>query len=197
MNNVNNDINDDLNRTIEALKHFINIDDCDIYELRKEYVILSSTKHYYDKCKKLLDKYPDEISLGKHMKVYTAYYKWRSTIGIGMSLDSELASKLYSEYCSSSSEIHQYFIKAFNLLTGPLYYNNLIKEVHIGEFDLESNDLDYLAESHKEDIDNRLKNLEKSFEKIISLSKNKKFTDMIDTVIQSYTNCLLTITYND
>ena len=34
MNNVNNDINDDLNRTIEALKHFINIDDCDIYELR-------------------------------------------------------------------------------------------------------------------------------------------------------------------
>ena len=61
MYNVNNDTENDLNKTIKALKHFVNMDDCDINELKKEHVILSSTKHYYEKCKELLDKYPDEI----------------------------------------------------------------------------------------------------------------------------------------
>ena len=63
MYNVNNDINDDLNRTIETLNHFVNMDDCNINELKKEHVILSSTKHYYEKCKEFLDKYPEDICL--------------------------------------------------------------------------------------------------------------------------------------
>ena len=75
MNNINNDVNNDLNKTIEALKHFVNTDDYDIEELKKEHVILSITKYYYEKCKEFLDKYPDEIPLGKHVKVFTAYYK--------------------------------------------------------------------------------------------------------------------------
>ena len=188
--------NEELDKEIAKTKSILtligNIHNKDLDEIKR---ITDCKKYYYEKCKELLDKYPDHIKIGKYVKACIYYLD--TELSIDLSLDSELASKLYSEYCSSSSEIHQYFIKAFNFLTEPLCYNNLIKEVHIGEFDLESNDWDYLAESHKEDIDNRLKNLEKSFEKIISLSKNKKFTDMLDTVIESYTNCLFTITYND
>ena len=36
MNNISNDVNNDLNKTIEALNHFVNIDDCDIEELKDE-----------------------------------------------------------------------------------------------------------------------------------------------------------------
>ena len=188
--------NEELDKEIAKTKSILtligNINDKDLDEIKR---VTDCKKYYYEKCKELLDKYPNKIKLGKYVEAYIYYLD--TELGIDLSLTSELASKLYSEYCSSSSEIHQYFIKAFNLLTKPFHYNNLVTEVHIEEFDLESNDWDYLAESHKEDIDNRLKNLEKSFENIIILSKNKKFADMLDTVIESYTNCLLTITYND
>ena len=188
--------NEELDKQIAKTKSILtligNINNKDLDEVKR---VTDCKKYYYEKCKELLDKYPDKIKLGKYVEACIYYLD--TELSIDLSLNSELASKLYSEYCSSSSEIHQYFIKAFNLLTKPFHYNNLVTEVHIEEFDLESNDWDYLAESHKKDIDNRLKNLEKSFENIIILSKNKKFTDMLDTVIESYTNCLLTITYND
>ena len=189
MNNVNNNINDDLNRTIEALKHFVNMDECDIHELRKEHMILSSTKHYYEKCKELLDKYPEEISLGKHVKVYTAYYKWRSTIGIYMSLDDDLVENLYGRYFISYNDIYEYFTTIFNMLTSCNSYEKLLDEFSINDMNFEEwCDPDSFIKK----IDIIIYRLEENFEELIKLSKDEKFTTMLDTLIENYTNYLLT-----
>lgn len=189
MNNINNDVNNDLNKTIEALKHFVNIDDCDIEELKKERVILSITKYYYEKCKELLDKYPDEIPLGKHVKVFTAYYKWRSTICVGMSLNDDIADNLYGRYYVSYDDIYVYFRNLLNMLITRNCYDKVLDDFSIDDMDFsEWCDSPSLIQK----IDIRINRLEENFEELIKLSKDAKFTNMLDTLIENYTDYLMT-----
>ena len=189
MNNINNDVNNDLNKTIEALKHFVNIDDYDIEELKKEHVILSITKYYYEKCKEFLDKYPDEIPLGKHVKVFTAYYKWRSTICVGMSLDDDIVENLYGRYFGSYDYIYVYFRNLLNMLITRNCYDKILDDFSIdnlafGEW--------YDRSALIQKIDIRINRLEENFEELIKLSKDAKFTNMLDTLIENYTDYLMT-----
>ena len=194
MYNVNNDINDDLNKTIEILKHFVNVDDCNIHELRKEHAILSSTKYYYEKCKELLDKYPNEIPLGKHVKVFTAYYKWRSTICVGMSLNDDIVENLYGRYYVSYDDIYVYFGNLLNMLITHNCYDKLIDEFSIDDMDFsEWCDSSSLIQK----IEIRINRLEENFEELIKLSKDAKFTNMLDTLIENYTDYLMTSKENE
>lgn len=194
MNNINNDVNNDLNKTIEALKHFVNIDDCDIEELKKERVILSITKYYYEKCKELLDKYPDEIPLGKHVTVYTAYYKWRSTICVGMSLDEDIVENLYGRYFGSYDYIYVYFRNLLNMLITRNCYDKILDDFSIDNLGFgEWYDRSALIQK----IDIRINRLEENFEELIKLSKDAKFTNMLDTLIENYTDYLMTSKEDD
>ena len=189
MNNINNDVNNDLNKTIEALEHFVNIDDYDIEELKKEHVILSITKHYYEKCKEFLDKYPDESPLGKHVKVFTAYYKRRSTICVGMSLDDDVTNNLYERYYVSYDGIYIYFGNLLNMLITHNCYDKIIDEFSIDDMDFSEW---YNRSALIQKIDIRINRLEENFEELIKLSKDAKFTNMLDTLIENYTDYLMT-----
>lgn len=189
MYSVNNNIEDDLNKTIKALKHFVNMDDCDINELKKEHVILSSTKHYYEKCKELLDKYPDEIPLGKHVTVYTAYYKWRSTICVGMSLNDDIAENLYGSYYTSYEDIYVYFENLLNMLITHNWHDKVLDDFSIDNLNFSEW---YDQASFIQTIDNSINRLEENFEELIKLSKDAKFTNMLDTLIENYTDYLMT-----
>lgn len=189
MYNVNNNIEDDLNKTIEILKHFVNMDDCDINELKKEHVILSSTKHYYEKCKELLDKYPDDIPLGKHVTVYTAYYKWRSTICVGMSLNDDIAENLYGSYYTSYEDICIYFENLLNMLITHNRHDKVLDDFSIDNLNFSEW---YDQASFIQTIDNSINRLEENFEELIKLSKDAKFTNMLDTLIENYTDYLMT-----
>lgn len=189
MYNVNNNIEDDLNKTIKAIKHFVNMDDCDINELKKEHVILSSTKYYYEKCKELLDKYPNEIPLGKHVKVFTAYYKWRSTICVGMSLNDDIAENLYERYYVSYDDIYVYFRNLLNMLITHNCYDKVLDDFSIDNLNFSEW---YDQASFIQTIDNSINRLEENFEELIKLSKDAKFTNMLDTLIENYTDYLMT-----
>ena len=181
--------NEELDNAIEeATKLLSLIWNSDLDEIKRE---ISCKKYYYNKCKELLNKYPDNIELGKYVTAYVFY--GANKIGVYVSPNSSLTIELYSNYCSLSSEVYGFFEKVFNLLIEPICGCSITKKIRFEDFEFEGINWYYYDNSVKKEIDKRIEELEKTFEKIIELSKNEKFITLIDTMVGAYTNYLLTL----
>ena len=182
--------NEELDNAIkETTKLLSLICNSDLDEIKRE---ISCKKYYYNKCKELLNKYPDNIELGKYVTAYVFY--GANKIGVYVSPNSSLTIELYSNYCSLSSEVYGFFEKVFNLLIEPICGCSITKKIRFEDFEFEGINWYYYDNSVKKEIDKRIEELEKTFEKIIELSKNEKFITLIDTMVGAYTNYLLTLT---
>ena len=101
-------------------------------------------------------------------------------------MDDEIVENLYGRYFN---DIYGYFTTIFNMLTSCNSYDKLIDEFSINDMDFE----EWCARSSFiQKIDIRIHRLEEDFEELIKLSKDEKFTTMLDTLIETYTNYLLT-----
>lgn len=180
-------LEDDIKEVKKTIELFSKTDDCGIREIKKGRGVLKHLDYFLDKCAEVGEKYPGEIKIGKH---FTAHLWYQSnTLYVSVDLDNELESKLYNKYYSSYSGIHTY--------TESVFFKLIEHLMDWGKINLEASFEDikmdewYVREEITNKIDAVVGGVEYLMKELTALSKDKKFTDMLDSIAETYTSYLL------
>lgn len=184
-----NEFGDDIKEVKKTIETFSKTDDCGIWEIKKERGVLKHLEHFLDKCTEVDKKYPDEIKIGKYFKAHLRYQF--HTLSVSIELDNELESELYSRYYSSSSDIYTYTKSLFfKLIEHLLDRRNIKAEACFGDIKM---DEWYIRDETTNQIDIAVSRVEYIMKELTTLSKDKKFTDMLDNITETYTGYLLSL----
>lgn len=183
----NERLEDEIKEVKKAIDLFSKTDDCGVREIKKGREVLKHLDYFLDKCAEVGEKYPDEIKIGKYFTAQLVYHS--NELYVSVDLDNKLESELYSKYYSSYSGIHEYTESVFFKLTEHLM--DLGKVNREACFDDIKMDEWYIREEITNKIDAAVGGIEYLMKELTALSKDKKFTDMLDSITETYTSYLL------
>ena len=179
----------DINEVKKAIDLFSKTDDCGIQEINKEREVLKYLEYFLDKCAEIDKKYPDEIKIGKYFNAQLIYHYHSHELYVTVDLDNKLESELYSRYYSSYSGINTYTKDLFfKLIEHLIDWGKINLEARFGDIKM---DQWYIREEITNKIDAAVGGIEYLMKELTALSKDKKFTDMLDSITETYTGYLL------
>lgn len=179
----------DVNEVKKAIDLFSKTDDCGIREFKKEREVLKHLEHFLDKCAEVDKKYPDEIKIGKYFTAQLVYHYHSHELYVSVDLDNKLESELYSRYYSSYSGIHTYTESVFfKLIEHLIDWGKINLEARFGDIKM---DQWYMREEITSKIDAAVGGVEYLMKELTALSKDEKFTNMLDSITETYTSYLL------
>ena len=183
----NERLEDEIKEVKKAIDLFSKTDDCGVREIKKGREVLKHLDYFLDKCAEVGEKYPGEIKIGKHFTAYLCYQS--NTLYVSVDLDNKLESELYSRYYSSYSGIHTYTESIFfKLIEHLMDWGKINLKASFGDIKM---DQWYIREEITDKIDAAVGGVEYLMKELTTLSKDKKFTDMLDSITETYTAYLL------